>query len=61
MESAQLLHANILLAREGSTLSAHMENTAKLVVLWKAPKATPQGMPEIYLNSWPAELTLPFP
>jgi len=61
MESAQLLHANILLAREGSTLSARVENTAKLVVSRKAPEATPQGTPEIYLNSWPAELTLPFP
>jgi len=61
MESAQLLHTHILLAREGSTLSACKENAAKLVVLRKAPEATPQGMPKIYLNSWPAELTLPFP
>jgi len=38
-----------------------LERLGVLIALRKAPEATPQGTPEIYMDPWPAELIAPFP
>jgi len=47
--------------RDVKAIDEALERLGVLIALRKAPEATPQGTPEIYMDPWPAELIAPFP